>query len=319
MFAAPLKMDHDMLQHFLQLQQKDGREAPSTEKVEMKVEDRFQPQCADLLTEYLDTADTWQIASMTPLETTVGESAIRSQQLLMCDAAVMNSNQGNSGQPKDVARSRDTHPFLESSDFLANSAFTPRPLHAAAHTRSSIAQSSFSILGQPGEGSLNTVAGDLNHLDLDHSGTNANDAFAANGYVGPWSASSATLLGDMFLSSQDEQLNKKNKKKPKGKPKRPLSAYNLFFKEERTRILDEIPDEQAVLAECKEGQRRRRKSNREPHGKIDFQSLAKLIGKRWQALSEDQLVVYKEKAAVETARYKSEMKVYMQQGEAEGK
>jgi hypothetical protein len=116
------------------------------------------------------------------------------------------------------------------------------------------------------------------------------DSFADNGMLGPWSAASAALLGDLAISNEEKQ--KKNRKKPKDRPKRPLSAYNIFFKEERARILEEVT--QSPM----------------PNGKIGFQNLAKMIGKRWHELDSDSMKSYKKKAETDMVRYKEEMLTY---------
>lgn len=117
------------------------------------------------------------------------------------------------------------------------------------------------------------------------------DSFAQNGMLGPWSEASAVLLGDLAISNTEKQM--KSRKKPKDRPKRPLSAYNIFFKEERARILDELSQTQM------------------PTGKIGFQNLAKLIGKRWQELDSERMKTYKEKAEADMIRYKQEMVRYV--------
>jgi hypothetical protein len=98
------------------------------------------------------------------------------------------------------------------------------------------------------------------------------------------------------------------KKKPKDKPKRPLSAYNVFFKEERERILQGIPNGHDYV-EQEEPNDKKRKAL--PHGKIGFESLARTIGKRWKELNGEDLVYYKEKAQVDMERYKKEMETFM--------
>jgi hypothetical protein len=131
--------------------------------------------------------------------------------------------------------------------------------------------------------------------------------------IGAWSAASAELLDD--LETLTREKTSRFKKKSTNKPKRPLSAYNIFFKEERERILREIPDDTATATTSAPApsshNSRMRRGKRVPHGKIDFQNLAKAVGKRWQNLSPEAMAVYKEKANDDLVRYKREMEEFM--------
>jgi hypothetical protein len=82
----------------------------------------------------------------------------------------------------------------------------------------------------------------------------------------------------------------RRKKKPKGMPKRPLSAYNLYFQAERTKI----------IANQQEGNGPR----------IGFEGLGKIIGKQWRDLSSADKKDYEKLAEKDSLRYRKEMDTY---------
>jgi HMG (high mobility group) box len=121
---------------------------------------------------------------------------------------------------------------------------------------------------------------------------------------------------------------KKFQKKPKDQPTRALSAYNIFFKEERQRILNRLPGPNNTEGGSSGGtdsanptepattevvtvavDRSQRKKN--PHGKISFESLAKAIGRKWQSLNSEEVQYYKRKSEEDKERYKQEMDEYL--------
>lgn len=96
------------------------------------------------------------------------------------------------------------------------------------------------------------------------------------------------------LSKSDPVASIRRKKKPKGMPKRPLSAYNLYFQFARTSV-------QARSAE-EEGPK-----------KLGFEGLGKIIGKQWRQLSDEDRKKYEILAEKDSVRYRKEMAKYNQE------
>jgi len=87
-------------------------------------------------------------------------------------------------------------------------------------------------------------------------------------------------------------------------PKRPLSAYNLFFQRERQAILgDRLTQEFKVTASSK-------RKHRKTYGKIGFADMARSIGLRWKQLDSDARREYEKQAKFERERYSKEMEEY---------
>jgi len=81
-------------------------------------------------------------------------------------------------------------------------------------------------------------------------------------------------------------------------PKRPLSAYNLYFREERKRCLAETEDSNPNQSSSK---------------KYNFEELGKLIGKRWKALPLTEKRELETRAEDDRDRYRDEMIAYREE------
>jgi len=108
------------------------------------------------------------------------------------------------------------------------------------------------------------------------------------------------------------------KKKAKDKPKRPLSAYNYFFKEDRARLVAIVQNEDNATE--------LREKNPDitdevvskllkKDGKISFEEMGKIIGKRWKDIAKEKKERYNNLASHDTDRYKAEMHKYNEKQE----
>ena len=144
----------------------------------------------------------------------------------------------------------------------------------------------------------------------------ATSASPSTASAGDGSAAFESSIDQAFYKDQQQSsLKNEKKRKKKDMPKRPLSAYNIFFKEERQRILQDTsspPDEDEDPADPTKKRRRRppRRDRKIPHYKIDFATLGKKISKRWKELSPEELAPYKAEANREKERYNREMAEY---------
>jgi hypothetical protein len=102
------------------------------------------------------------------------------------------------------------------------------------------------------------------------------------------------------IKKDGKKKSKKRWKKPKGKPNRPLSAYNFFFRHQRTHMLgDDKPSPVMELL--------KKRVHCKTHGKIGFAEMAREIGRKWKALDPETKAEFEAMAKKEKERYDIEL------------
>ena len=99
--------------------------------------------------------------------------------------------------------------------------------------------------------------------------------------------------------SASEILSASSKEKPPQKPKRPLTAYNLYFHSERLRLI--------------ESRSTKNNKGKVVKGKVAFAEMARIISKRWNEADSSIRAPFCHKANVEKLRYLREKQEYNDQ------
>mmetsp|Transcript_2754 Transcript_2754/g.5240 ORF Transcript_2754/g.5240 Transcript_2754/m.5240 type:complete len:444 (+) Transcript_2754:188-1519(+) len=130
-------------------------------------------------------------------------------------------------------------------------------------------------------------------------------AFSGDADINVVSVATGVAVATSGEPDAKKRRSKKKWKKPKDKPNRPLSAYNLFFQKERALMLGEDAD--------KHVDKTKKRVHRKTHGKISFAELARVIGAKWKSLPAEEKSEFEEVAAEEKKRYAKELAAWKEE------
>jgi len=129
-------------------------------------------------------------------------------------------------------------------------------------------------------------------------------------------------MKDIHTSDMKPKGKKKvHRKKHRHAPKRPLSAYNFFFKDQRVAIVNAVNAADNKKTEKTKGAAKSEEKVeykvdlsdetisrlKTGDGKISFEEIGKLIGQHWKSVDPTRLAKYTEMAKQDGTRYKKEM------------
>ncbi|GKY97692.1 hypothetical protein MPSEU_000727900 [Mayamaea pseudoterrestris] len=121
-------------------------------------------------------------------------------------------------------------------------------------------------------------------------------------------ASEAAAINCSSASSTTKRLRipaKFRNKKPADMPRRPLSAYNIFFRDQRRQIMEDR--HRGVVSQLNAATT----STGSGSGGL-FESMARTIASKWKTIAKDELERYSQLANEDTLRYRAQMEEYNQ-------